>query len=140
MSAPKGKMGAGKKQGLGVALPGLAVSKKKPSGKFCTCPICGNMHKPGEPHGHDGKTATKLNKQPKNLKPMTKAENNPPSPPPSEQPNGDKGGKKITQDGVENALGKIHEGVVKTINDKKFKNSFMLNYDPLQKGLLKQSG
>lgn len=35
-------------------------------------------------------------------------------------------------------LGTIHDNLGKTMNNKKFKNSFMLNYKPIQKGVKKQ--
>jgi hypothetical protein len=82
-----------------------------------TCPICGYSHPPGGPHVSPQKAQ-------------------PPSPQPSVE-NGN-GESKITQNGVLNAIGKMHENVQKQLNDKKFKNGFMMNYSQIQGGLQKQ--
>lgn len=81
-----------------------------------TCPICGYSHPPGGPHV------------------------NPQQPPQPQAPaaNDNNGGSKITQNGVLNALGKVHQNVQQQLNNKKFKNGFTMNFTKIQGGLQKQ--
>jgi hypothetical protein len=46
--------------------------------------------------------------------------------------------KTITQDGVLTTLNQLHTGLTKHVNNKKFRNSFSLNYPLLQKGIQQQ--
>lgn len=41
---------------------------------------------------------------------------------------GQEGGGELTQAGVETTLGKIHENIQRQLNNKKFKNAFMMDY------------
>ena len=75
---------------------------------MCVCPICGHMHPKGGAH----------------------------VPPPS--PDGSNGGGKLTQGGVINTIGKIHENVQRQLNNKKFRNAFALDLNKVQGGLQKQ--
>ena len=47
-------------------------------------------------------------------------------------------GKTITKDGVLATLNQLHIGLTKHVNNKKFRNSFSLNYPLLQKGIQQQ--
>lgn len=76
---------------------------------MCVCPICGHMHPRGGTHV--------------------------PTPSPE---NPEDNGKKITQSGVINTIGKIHENIQKKLNDKKFRNSFQMDYGKIQGGIMKQ--
>ena len=73
------------------------------------CPICGYVHAPGGPH---------VNPQ----QPEQPEQPNQAKPPESNPPTSSDGN--ITQNGVLNAIGKIHQNVQKQTNNKKFRNGF----------------
>ena len=111
----------GKKKGGGTKL-GVKPSKNG----MCTCPICGTQHLPGQ-HVHkkndDGKNTKITKPAAKVLKPMpAKDDNN----------QNDVQSSKVTE-----TIGKVHGNIQNLLKDEKFKNSFMLKYTPIQKGVQK---
>lgn len=93
---------------------------------MCTCPICGTQHLPGQ-HVHkkndDGKNTKITKPAAKVLKPMpAKDDNN----------QNDVQSSKVTE-----TIGKVHGNIQNLLKDEKFKNSFMLKYTPIQKGVQK---
>lgn len=85
---------------------------KKASNGLCTCPICGHVHQLGQPHGPTEDTQL----------------------PSAIREPGTEGGS-ITRAGVVSTLGKIHNNLQKTLQNKKFVNAFSPNYNAIQKGL-----
>lgn len=77
---------------------------------MCVCPICGHVHPRGGAHVSS------------------------PTPEADQQGNGEK----LTKGGIVNTIGKIHENVQKKLNEKKFRNSFQMEYGKIQGGLQKQ--
>lgn len=88
---------------------------KKASNGLCTCPICGHVHQLGQPHGPTEDTQL----------------------PSAIREPGAEGGS-ITRAGVVSTLGKIHNNLQKTLQNKKFVNAFSPNYNAIQKGLGQQ--
>lgn len=82
---------------------------------MCTCPICGHVHPKGGAHGHQQLQQQSV------------------APAADTQCSG-----KLTKSGVLNTIGKVHENVQKQLNNKKFRNAFMMNYSKIQGGLQKQ--
>lgn len=100
------------------ASEGSKLNVKPSKNGMHRCPICGYLHSPGGPHGPGASQ-------------MPAPTAGQPGSSPSE-------GSKITKNGVINAIGKVHENTQKQLNNKKFRNAFMMNYPKIQSGLQKQ--
>ena len=100
------------------ASEGSKLNVKPSKNGMHRCPICGYLHSPGGPHGQG---ASQM-----------------PAPTAGQPESGPSEGSKITKNGVINAIGKVHENAQRQLNNKKFRNAFMMNYSKIQGGLQKQ--